>query len=128
MAGSAEGAAGLAGARRAVRLIFAGWYRRTVFRRESPLSKIECRRVGRLLIVRPRMLSRVVAWRVPPPPQPSVVGPVGHAAVGCRFPCFGGWGLSAWGGRPPAGMPAELELDEGSSGLWVTIAQQNPAS
>ena len=97
MGGSAEGAAGLAGARRAVRLIFAGWYRRTVFRRESPLSKIECHRVERLLIVRPRMLSRVVAWRVPPPPQPSVVGLAGcHAAVSCRrFPCFGGWGLSA---------------------------------
>ena len=94
--GSAEGAAGLAGARRAVRLIFAGWDRRTVFRRESPLSKIERRqrRTRWLLIVRPRMLSRVGAWRVPPPPQPSVVGLAGHAAVGCRFPCFGGCGLS----------------------------------
>ena len=90
---SAEGAAGLAGARRAVRLIFAGWYRRTVFRRESPLSKIERDRRRRLLTLRPWVLSRVGGARlVLPPPQPSVVGLVGaHAAVCCL--CFGGWGL-----------------------------------
>lgn len=43
-------------------------YRRTVFRRESPLSKIErgCR--WQLLIGPSRMLSRVVAGWFPPPP------------------------------------------------------------
>jgi hypothetical protein len=82
--GSAEGAAGLAVARRAVRLIFAGWHRRTGFRRESPLSNTERgrrARARRLLIVRSWMLSRVGARRVPPPPQPSVVGDQKHRDV-----------------------------------------------
>ena len=58
---SVEGAAGLAGARRAVRLICADpGGRRTGFRRESPLSRIERGRRGRLLIAQSRMLSRVV--------------------------------------------------------------------
>ena len=90
MVGSAEGAAGLAGARRAVRLIFAGGLRRTGFRRESPLSNTErgcCGGPLRLLIVRSWMLSRVGARRVPPPPQPSVVGDQRHScgrvSVGC---------------------------------------------
>ena len=59
---SVEGAAGRPGARRAVRLICADpGGRRTGFRRESPLSRIERGRRGGLLIAESRMLSRVVA-------------------------------------------------------------------
>ena len=74
-------------------------YRRTVFRRESPLSKIERDRLRRLLIVRPRMLSRVGAWRVPPPPQPSVVGVVVSQSLSALrvLAVSGGWVISGIG-------------------------------
>ena len=78
-----------------------------------------------MLIVRPRMLSRVVARRVPPPPQPSVVVGLVVGQAGVRW-CFGVGGCLREGVARRPWMAGGIGMDESSS--WQVIAQQKPVS